>query len=176
MTRERNSRIKLNQSQRVKKLTREAKRRVWRENMEKTAKGRDPSQLWKLHKRLAGDQTQTESSSMIYNGRRCITPKAKANAFIQEFAGVSNMKKDKQSRAVRRSVRRLMRARGARQEIEADYTMEELGAAFKGIKKGKAGGPDNLRSDYILHLRTRAKGRLLEIFNYSWNRFWVPQA
>ena len=40
----------------------------------------------------------------------------------------------------------------ARQELEQTFTHEELAAALKTVKAGKAGGPDGVAPDLLKHL------------------------
>ena len=54
--------------------------------------------------------------------------------------------------------------------------MKEMDSALKKIKAKKAGGTDGIGTDYIRHLPTNAKTQLLQIFNYSWEKNWVPQS
>ena len=43
------------------------------------------------------------------------------------------------------------------------------------MKTRKAGGPDEIGSDFIKHLTERGKRQALEIFNYSWKEKWIPK-
>ena len=54
--------------------------------------------------------------------------------------------------------------------------MKEMDSGLKKIKAKKAGGTDGIGTDYIRHLPTNAKTQLLQIFNYSWEKNWVPQS
>ena len=107
-----------------------------------------------------------------------MSDKAKASAFIQEYATVSGRKSDRSSRRavreLRSGVRRLLGS--PRQELEQAFTPEELAAALKTIKAGKAGGPDGVAPDLLKHLPLSTQKELLFILNASWTTGWCPQA
>ena len=103
-----------------------------------------------------------------------MSDKAKASAFIQEYATVIGQKSDRSSRRavreLRSGVRRLLGS--PRQELEQAFTPEELAAALKTVKAGKAGGPYGL----LKHLPLNTQKELLFILNASWTTGWCPQA
>ena len=107
-----------------------------------------------------------------------MSDKAKASAFIQEYATVSGRKSDRSSRRavreLRSGVRRLLAS--PRQELEQTFTPEELTAALKTVKAGKAGGPDGVAPDLLKHLPLNTQRELLFILNASWTTGWCPQA
>ena len=53
---------------------------------------------------------------------------------------------------------------------------EELAAALKTVKAGKAGGPDGVAPDLLKHLPLNTQKKLLFILNTSWTTGWCPQA
>ena len=106
----------------------------------------------------------------------CTTPKAKANAFLQEYAEVSGRRSDRKSRRPAVEVNLRLKAPGVPQEIEEPFTAEELTAAINSIKVGKAAGPDELASDYIRKLPQSVRGELLKVYNYRWASEWIPQS
>ena len=88
--------------------------------------------------------------TLVYKGREYVSDKAKASAFIQEYATVSGRKSDRSSRRavgeLRSGVRRLLGT--LRQELEQASTPEELATALKTVK---AGGPDVVVPDILKH-------------------------
>ena len=98
--------------------------------------------------------------------------------FIQEYATVSGRKSDGSSRRAvrepRSGVRRLLGS--PRQELEQTFTPEDLAAALKTVKAGKAGGPDGVAPDLLKHLPLNTQKELLFILNASWTTGWCPQA
>ena len=116
--------------------------------------------------------------TLVYKGREYVSDKAKTSAFIQEYATVSGRKSDwssrKAVRELRSGVHRLLGS--PRQELEQAFTPEELAAALKTIKAGKAGGPDGVAPDLLKHLPLSMQKELLSILNASWTTGWCPQA
>ena len=116
--------------------------------------------------------------TLVYKGREYVSDKAKTSAFIQEYATVSGRKSDRSSRRAVRELRSgVHRLLGSpRQELEQAFTPEELAAALKTIKAGKAGGPDGVAPDLLKHLSLSTQKELLSILNASWTTGWCPPA
>ena len=129
-------------------------------------------------KSLNGSAWAQDGKTLVYKGREYVSDKAKASAFIQEYATVSGQKSDRsRRRAVRElqsGVRRLLGS--PRLELEQAFTPEELAAALKTVKAGKAGGPDGVAPDLLKHLPLNTQKELLLILNASWTTGWCPQA
>ena len=115
---------------------------------------------------------------LVYKGHEYVSDKAKASAFIQEYATVSGRKSNRSSRRavreLRSGVRRLIGS--PRQDHEQALTPEELATALKTVKAGKAGGPDGVAPDLLKHLPLNKQKDLLLILNASWTTGWCPQA
>jgi hypothetical protein len=149
-------------SREVSRLEKEAKSRTWRDTVD-GSQGLD--RMWRLVKNLNGERTSKSGKAMKYRGRTCTTHKAKANAFIQEYAEFSGRRSTKETRRENVEVIRDMREREVGESvIEGEFTMEEFEVARKRIKNGKAGGADGLTSDYIKRLPRSAKEELLTIY------------
>ena len=71
----------------------------------------------------------------------------------------SGRKTSRETQRERVEVARRMRARGPRQELEEDFTMEELRRSLRAMKSGKAPGPDGLRPEHL-----KSRGSLREIY------------
>ena len=107
-----------------------------------------------------------------------MSDKAKVSTFIQEYSTVSGRKSDRSSRRavreLRSGVRRLLG--NPRQALEQAFAPEELAAALKTVKAGKAGGPDGVAHDILKHLPLNTQNELLFILNASWTMRWCPEA
>ena len=129
-------------------------------------------------KSLKGSARAQDGKTLVYKGREYVSDKAKASAFIQEYATVSGRKSNRSSRrAVRElwsGVRRLLGS--PRKELEQAFTPEELATALKTVKAGKAGGPDGVAPNLLKHLPLNTQKELLLILNASWTTGWCPQA
>ena len=162
----------------VLKKTQEAKRNTWRAHLEEVTHTKDAKKAWAVVKSLNGPARAQDGKTLVYKGREYVSDKAKASAFIQEYATVSGQKSDRSSRRavreLRSDVRRLLGS--PRQELEQTFTPEELAAALKTVKAGKAGGPDGVAPDLLKHLPLNMQKELLFILNASWTTGWCPQA
>ena len=65
----------------LRQLMREAKSRVWKENLEKFEREKDSAGAWALVKRLGGGRKK-EGGELIYRNRRCLTERAKSKCFL----------------------------------------------------------------------------------------------
>ena len=114
----------------------------------------------------------------VYKGCEYVSDKAMASAFIHEYATVSGRKSDRSSRrAVRElqiGVRRLLGS--TLQWFEQAINLEELAAALKTVKDGRAGGPDGVAPDLLKHFPLNTQKEILFILNASWTSGWCPQA
>ena len=139
---------------------------------------KDAKKAWAVVKSLNGSARAQDGKTLDYKGRENVSDKAKASAFIQEYATVSGRKSDwpsrKAVRELRSGVRRLLGS--PRQELEQAFTPEELAAALKTIKARKAGGPDGVAPDLLKHLPLSTQKELMLIQNVSWTTGWCPQA
>ena len=139
---------------------------------------KDAKNAWAIVKSLNGSARAQDGKTLVYKGREYVSDKAKASAFIQEYATVSGRKSDRSSRrAVRKLRSGVRRLHGSpRQEFEQTSTPEELAAALKTVKAGKAGGPDGVASDLLKHLPLNTQKELMFILSASWTTGWCPQA
>ena len=158
--------------------TQEDKRNTWRAHLEEVTRTKDAMKAWAVVKSLNGSARAQDWKTLVYKGREYVSDKAKASAFIQEYATVSGRKSDRSSRRavreLRSGVRRLLGS--PRQELEQAFTPEELAAALKTVKAGKTGGPDDVAPDLLKHLPLSTQKELLFILNASWTTGWCPQA
>ena len=112
--------------------TQEAKRSTWLAHLEET-RTKDAKKAWADVKNLNGSARAQDGKTLVYKGREYVRDKAKASAFIKEYATVSGRKSDRSSRRavreLRSGVRRLLGS--PRQELEQAYAPEELAAAIR---------------------------------------------
>ena len=132
----------------------EARRSTWRAHLEEVTRSKDARNAWAVVKSLNGSARAQDGKTLVYKGREYVRDKAKASAFIKEYATVSGRKSDRSSRRavqeLRSGVRILLGS--PRQELEQAFTPEELAAALHTVKAGKAGGPDGVAPDLLKHL------------------------
>ena len=150
--------------------TQEAKRSTWRAHHEEVTSTRVAKKAWAVVKSLNGSARAQDGKTLVYKGCEYVSDKAKASAFIQEYATDSGRMSVRSSRMavreIRSGVRRLLGS--PRQELEQASTPEELSIALKTFKAGKAGGPDGVAPDELKHLPLNTQKELLFILNASW--------
>ena len=84
--------------------TQEANRNTWRAHLEEVTHTKDAKKAWAVVKSLNGSMRVQDGKTLVCKGREYVSDKAKASAFIQEYATVIGRKNDRSSR---RAVREL---------------------------------------------------------------------
>ena len=84
--------------------TQEAKRNTWRAHLEEVTRTKDAKKAWAVVKSLNGSARPQDGKTQVYKGREYVSDKAKASAFIQEYATVSGRKSDRSSRSAVREL------------------------------------------------------------------------
>ena len=75
--------------------THEAKRNTWRAHLKEVTRTKDAKKAWAVVKSLNGSARAKDGKTLVYKGREYVSDKAKAPAFIQEYATVSGRKSDR---------------------------------------------------------------------------------
>ena len=92
--------------------TQEAKRNTWRAHLEEVTRTKDAKKAWAVVKSLNGLARALDGKPLAYKCREYVSDKAKASAFIQEYATIRGRKSDRSSRRavreLRSGVRRLL--------------------------------------------------------------------
>ena len=69
--------------------TQEARRNNWRAHLEEVTRTKDAKKAWAVVKSLNGAARAQDGKTLVYKGLEYVSDKAKASAFIQEYATVS---------------------------------------------------------------------------------------
>ena len=78
--------------------TEEAKHNTWRAHLKEVTSTKDAKKAWAVVKSLNGSARAQDGKTLVYKSREFVSDKAKASAFIQEYATVSGRKSDRSSR------------------------------------------------------------------------------
>jgi ribonuclease HI len=161
----------------LKDLIKETKARIWRSKLTQIEASRDPKRTWRLIRGLRGDRDTESDKALLYNGRCCVTHKAKANAFIQEYATISQPLSDKEHRSVKVAVTKQLNRlqHSPLHECETPFSRAELQAAIDETPTGKAAGPDDISVEMLQHLPENALEILLALCNRCWAAGDCPQ-
>ena len=154
-----------------------AKEDAWREFLADATESTDEGKIWNVIRSLNGTpESNSPNEVMVHEGRKITSPTAKANAFVEHYANVSNLKFSKEDRVTNRLFRKRL-DNLSDQDLEEipPFTMAELKRAIKKMKPKGAPGPDNIPPSFLKNLGVKALEKLLSIFNRSLSQGELPQ-
>ena len=145
-----------------------------------------PANIGRVHKTLkkwerCSDDEFRDGQAMMDRGKLLSTDRAKAEAFVREYAWVSRQVRDaKLDREAKRKLSRpemrsCQECGGRRCEACAPFSMEALVMEISRLQLKKAPGPDRISNEMLRHLGPVARGALLDIINRSWCTAEVPR-
>ena len=145
-----------------------------------------PANIGRVHKTLKKwerccDDEFRDGQAMVDRGKLLSTDRAKAEAFVREYAWVSRQVRDaKLDREAKRKLSRpelrsCQECGGRRCEACAPFSMEALVLEISRLQLKKAPGPDGISNEMLRHLGPVARGALLDIINRSWRTAEVPR-
>ena len=173
--------------QKAKSAISEAKSNSWKNYVETELSDRtDPSRLWNTIRKLDGRNNNapkgTPLTTIVKGVQKVITTdRAKANAFIKEYAEVSSKKRDtnidtpvktEYSHYAKKKCSNCMGICNA--GCCDSFSGEELEQAIKRLPKGKAEGPDHITGELIQHLGVKGRKATLKLINCSWQTNTFP--
>ncbi|PVD27012.1 hypothetical protein C0Q70_12162 [Pomacea canaliculata] len=105
-----------------------------------------------------------------------LTGKKAANAVIDSYEEVSNITVPEEKKQQVHEERREFSQRQHQEDyMNKPFNMREFEEAVKTLSQKKSPGPDKVTNEMLQHLGPRAKTKLLDLFNNSWNSGHVPQ-
>ena len=126
-------------------------------------KNRDDNKLWKLAK---NDEDANSSPVMI---QETVTGKSAANCFIDSYEQVSNtMIPNNRKQQVHDEIKNHQTDQDPPEYMNFPFNAKEFEEALKTLKDKKSSGPDKITNEMLEHFGTKAKSKLLGIFNNSW--------
>ena len=154
----------------------QAARTSWREKTEKLNLDREGNNLWKLTKAM-NDEDAKSSPVMIQRDQETVTGKSAANCFKDSYQQVSNiMIPNKRKQQVHDEIKNHQTDQDPPNYMNCPFNTKEFEEALKTLKDKKSPGPDRITNEMLEHLGTKAKSKLLGIFNNSWKTGHVPQS
>ena len=154
----------------------QAARTSWREKTEKLNLDRDGNKLWKLT-RAMNDENTRSAPVIIEKDQEMVTGRNAANCFIDTYEKVSSiLVPDDRKQQVHEDLRKHQVDQDPPEYMNRPFNMKEFEEALKTLKDKKSPGPDKVTNEMLEHLGTRAKSRLLALFNNSWKTGHVPQS
>ena len=160
---------------RITALVKEEKRCQWRQHVQNNASG---SKMWKVMRQLRGKKSPDKSGEvLIHRGRGIAGGRAKANAFMEEYARVSRVRVPKGlqvARSTKKEVAKTLRNYEPREE-DTELTLEEVQTALQRLDDRKASGPDDIHPRLLRMLPPEGVKLVWRLFNRSWMETAVPQ-
>ena len=162
----------------VRQLTRQGKRGKWVKTCENLDLNKDGKKAWKLIQNLQGKKKKENPKPIQKDGTKISSKKKKADLFNRYLASVSKSSRRKNlDRALWRLTKTKQKAPSCNsQPFEEDFTLQELNAAIKKAKAGKATGPDKIANEMIAHLGPKAKFTILQFINKTWKSGQLPKS
>jgi hypothetical protein len=163
-----------------KRVILESKQDEWRDFASSLSSATDSAKIHRVFKAINSDAGPRESDAALRitrpdgSSKVLISDKEKGDAFVDEYARVNHLKRDKiRDRAVKEETATFSGpcaccAGNKKQGMCQPYTMSELKRAIWKLKSRKSPGPDGVSNDMLKHLGPRARACLLDLINDSW--------
>ena len=114
---------------------------------------------------------------MIQRDQETVTGKSAANCFIDSFEQVSNiMIPNNRKQQVHDEIKNHQIDQDQPEYMNCPFNTKEFEEALKTLEDKKSPGPDKITNEMLEHLGTKAKSKLLGIFNNRWKTGHVPQS
>lgn len=126
------------------------------------------SKLFKLIKRLTGNQTKQDNQPIKFKGKYYSCPSKIADQFNKQYSSVIHHKSSKETRKITKNVRK--NNLNDQSYLTANQTKE----AIKRSKNSKAMGPDRISNLHLKHLGEKGILYLTGIFNLSLSSCQIP--
>nr|KAG5704148.1 hypothetical protein BaRGS_009678 [Batillaria attramentaria] len=154
----------------------QAARASWREKTEKLNLDKDGNKLWRLTKAMNNEDTRA-APVMVEKDQEMVTGRRAANLFIDSYEKVSNISAPQdRKQEVHDAIKNCQSNHDSPEYMNKPFTMTELNDAVRTLKEKKSPGPDKVTNEMLEHLGTKAKAKLLAVFNNSWKTGHVPQS
>ena len=154
----------------------EAKQEAWSEFVEELQVDDDASKVWRMVKSMDGTPTSSApNEALVHQGKTIVTNKSKADAFAKHYAKVSTLNFTAEEREQNLKAKRAINAASVDDESCCPFSMRELKAAIRRMKRRGAPGADDIPPSFLKELGPKALTELLEIFNASFNHANIPQ-
>ena len=160
----------------VRQAREEAKQEAWSDFVDDLQVDDDASRVWRMIKSMDGTPTSSApNEALVHQGKTIVTNKSKADAFAKHYANVSTLKFNKEEREQNRTSKRAINAPSVDDDSCRPFSMGELKAAIRRLKRRGAPGADDISPAFLKELGPKALTELLEIFNASFHHSNIPQ-
>ncbi len=127
-------------SQRITELAIQNQHKLWQDHLQRMAEKKDTSATWNVLTSLNGESSTQNGKTLICRGCEFCSDRARASAFYQENATLSGCKSYRSFRRANRELRQETQRRRYMpgQEIEREFTIDELENALMRVKPGNS--------------------------------------
>ena len=123
------------------------------------------------------DEDTKSSPVMIQRDQETVTGKSAANCFIDSYEQVSNILiPNNKEQQVHDEIKNHPTDQDSPEYMNCPFNTKEFEEALKTLKDKKSPGPDKITNEVLELLGTKAKSKLLGIFNNSWKTGHVLQS
>jgi len=139
------------------------------------------STVWSMAKKMNGIQTNKKPTNIILNNKKLETDQEIAEAFADEYAGVSsnqnydqNFLKHKMDVESNLSQHLSLSAPEPDPELNVPFSNFELTNAISSLKRNSSPGQDDVLYEFIKHLPKNGHEAILHLFNTVWSSGILP--
>ncbi|KAL8621712.1 hypothetical protein ACOMHN_061847 [Nucella lapillus] len=150
----------------------QAARTSWMEKTEKLNLDKDGNKLWKLTKAMNNEETRSAPVT-LQKDQEMVTGREAANCFIDGYEQI-NISVPEDRKRVHEEIKNHRDDQDQPDYMDRPFKLKEL-EAVKSLKDNSP-GPDKVSNEMLKHLGTKAKTKLLALFNNSWKTGHVPQS
>ena len=158
------------------KVYSQAARKSWKEKTEKLNLDRDGNKLWKLTKALNNEDTRSGPVT-IEQDQEIVTGRKAANVFIDTYEEISSiLVPEDRKQHVHEEIKNQKGKQDQPDYMDQPFSIKEFEEALITLKTKKSPGPDKVTNEMLGHLGSKAKSKLLALYNNSWKTGHVPQS
>ena len=156
----------------LKELTTQNKKSIWQR---KVINAKGQKDMWRILRSLTTPKRSDPNRALESNGRLCLTPQKKANAFLRHYQSAGAITISKEDRALKRKLNVALRQPQPPRAATGEISEAEVHAAIKQIDPSKSPGPDGIHPRFLHLLGPQALRMLTRIYQLSWSKREVPQ-
>ena len=150
-------------------------RSSWKKKTEELNLDRDGHKLWNLAKAMNNEGTRSAPIAIV-NEDTLISGRQAANCFIDNFEDNSNQHVPHDHRVrIHERLKSMAQDEDATDSMNNPFTMKEMDRELNTLNNRKSPGPDQVTNEMLKNLGSKAKQKLLAIYNNSLSSSHVPQ-
>jgi exonuclease III len=167
------------------KTIREEAQDYWQSFCSGLAPSSKLSPIWKMAKRMNGNQDKPSSKSLLSDGKTLVSNIDKANAFAKYFSDINSNKNHTDKFLAHRTdiennhpetFQNDVPLTDESSPLNKNFTLYELETAINGLKNHSAPGEDSIMYEMFKNLPNCSRRVLLKCYNEIWNRGFMPSS